>query len=143
MQKILFLLLASFLALQSTSAQSESPVVVTKDKLRVVFQLTSNDTLLQKSLVKQLHNFLVAAPNARLEVVCHNNGISFLQTAITKQADKIKDLKARGVDFVACENTLRERKIKRTELVNECRTVPAGVVEIVLKQKKGWAYIKV
>lgn len=140
MKKTLWLFATLLFAL-SLQAQSEAPVV-TKKKLKVVFQLTTNDTLAQKSLAKQLSNFLVAAPNAKIEVVCHNNGISFLQTAITKQGDKIRDLKAKGVDFVACENTLRERKIKREELVQECRTVPAGVVEVVMKQQMGWAYIK-
>lgn len=141
MKNSLFLLLL-ILSSQGAFGQNEAPAVTT-EKLKVVFQLTSNDTLLQKSLVRQLNNFLTAAPRARLEVVCHNNGISFLQTAVTRQAEKIKELKARGVDFVACENTLRERKIRREELLSECRTVPAGVVEIVLKQKKKWAYIKV
>jgi intracellular sulfur oxidation DsrE/DsrF family protein len=122
-------------------SQTEAPVVTTK-KLKVVFHLTSNDTLVQKAMVKQLQNFLIAAPNAQLEVVCHNNGISFLQSAITKQGEKIVELKSKGVDFVACENTLRERKIKREELVPDCRTVPAGIVEVVMKQDKGWAYIK-
>lgn len=122
-------------------SQTEAPVVTTK-KLKVVFHLTSNDTLAQKAMVKQLQNFLVAAPNAQLEVVCHNNGISFLQTAITKHGDKITELTSKGVDFVACENTLRERKIKREELVSDCRTVPAGIVEVAMKQDKGWAYIK-
>lgn len=135
---ILLFCLALPLAAQ---AQLESPIVTNK-KLKVVFQLTSNDTLAQKALVKQLNNFLAAAPKAKLEVVCHNNGISFLQSAVTKQGEKIRDLHKRGVDFVACENTLRERKIKKEELIQECRTVPAGVVEIVLKQDKGWAYIK-
>jgi uncharacterized protein len=142
MKNFLFSFFALFLFLQPSFGQSEAPVVTT-DKLKVVFQLTSNDTLLHKALTRQLNNFLVAAPNARIEVVCHNNGISYLQTAVTRYGDKIKDLKARGVDFVACENTLRERKIKREELLSECRTVPAGVVEVVIKQKKGWAYIKV
>lgn len=137
-----FLLCFLVLALPSLAmSQTEAPVVTTK-RLKVVFHLTSNDTLAQKAMVKQLHNFLIAAPNAQLEVVCHNNGISFLQTAVTKQAEKIVELKSKGVDFVACENTLRERKIKREELVSECRTVPAGIVEVVMKQDKGWAYIK-
>lgn len=137
-----FLLCFLVLALPSLAmSQTEAPVVTTK-KLKVVFHLTSNDTLAQKAMVKQLHNFLIAAPNAQLEVVCHNNGISFLQTAVTKQAEKIVELKSKGVDFVACENTLRERKIKREELVPDCRTVPAGIVEVAIKQDKGWAYIK-
>jgi uncharacterized protein len=46
------------------------------------------------------------------------------------------------VDFVACENAMREHKIKREDLVTDCRTVPSGVVEVVLKQDKGWAYLK-
>ncbi len=133
----LFLLFAA-----SMQAQSDAPVVVSMKKHKVVFQLTSSDTLVHKSLVKQLHNFLTAAPNAKLEVVCHNNGITFLQQDVTKQGDKIRELKALGVDFVACENTLRERKIKKESLVKECRTVPAGVLEIVMKQEKGWSYIK-
>jgi len=123
-------------------AQNAAEAVVSTKKHKVVFHLTTNDTLAQKSLVKQIHNLLTAAPNAKVEVVCHNNGITLLQKATTKQAEKIHDLSAKGVDFVACENTMRERKIKRDELVSECRTVPAGILEVVMKQEKGWAYIK-
>ena len=140
MTKIYCLFVALLLA---TTAQAQSEArVATTEKLKVVFHLTSNDTLVHKALAKQLANFLVAAPKAKIEVVCHNNGIAFLQISATKQAEKIRELKAMGVDFVACENTMRERKIKREELVGECRTVPSGVVEVVLKQNKGWAYIK-
>lgn len=140
MKKILFFLLATCLV-ANLQAQSDAPVVTNK-KLKVVFHLTTADTLAHKALVKQLGNFLHAAPKARIEVVCHNNGIGFLQSAVTKQAAKIGELKNMGVDFVACENTMRERKIKREELVAQCRTVPAGVVEVVMKQEAGWAYIK-
>ncbi len=140
MKQICLLLCILTLPLAAWS-QTESPIV-TKEKLKVVFQLTSNDTLVQKALIKQLNNVLIAAPNAKIEVVCHNNGISFLQAALTKQTDGIKALHDKGVDFVACANTLRERKIKVEELLTTCRTTPSGVVEIALKQHKGWAYIK-
>lgn len=125
----------------TAQAQSEVPVASTK-KLKVVFHLTSSDTLVQKGLARQLGNFLTAAPNAKVEVVCNSDGISLLQTAVSKQTGKIRELKAKGVDFVACENTMRSHKIKREELVAECRTVPSGVVEVVLKQDQHWAYIK-
>ena len=133
----LLLLLAPCIAF----SQNNTPVV-TQKKLKVVFHLTTSDTLAHKSLMKQCHNFLTAAPKARIEVVCHNNGIALLQQSATKQAEQISALSAKGVDFVACENTMRERKIKREELVTTCRTVPAGVVEVVLKQEEGWSYIK-
>jgi len=132
----LFILLGLFI---SFSASSQ---VMTEEKLKVVFQLTSNDTLVHKALVKQLNNLLTAAPNVRAEVVCHNNGISFLQSALTKHAAGISELAAKGIDFVACENTMRDRKIKKEDLVDDIRTVPAGLVEIILKQKDNWAYIK-
>lgn len=141
MKNILFFVLLLVIPAFSFAQNAEGAVVSTK-KHKVVFHLTTNDTLAQKSLAKQIHNLLVAAPNSKIEVVCHNNGISFLQKSTTKQAEKIHDLSAKGVDFVACENTMRERKIKREDLVPECRTVPAGILEVVMKQEKGWAYIK-
>ena len=116
--------------------------MVSTKKHKIVIQLTSNDTVVQKSVIKQLNNILRAAPNTKIEVVCHNNGLTFLQTATTKQADNIRALSARGVDFVACENTMRDRKVKREDLLGVCRIVPAGVVEIMLKQEKKWAYLK-
>lgn len=136
--KYLYLLFALSLPLVST-AQSQS---VDKKKHKVVIQLTSNDTLVHKALIKQIRNVQAAAPNTKIEVVCHNNGITFLQTAVSKQCTAIEECKQSGVDFVACENTMRERKITREELVAACRTVPAGLVEIIDKQEKGWAYVK-
>ena len=141
MKKITFLL-ATLLFASAVFAQSDENAVVSTKKHKIVIQLTSNDTVVQKSVVKQLNNILRAAPNTKIEVVCHNNGLTFLQTATTKQADNIRALSARGVDFVACENTMRDRKVKREDLLAVCRIVPAGVVEIMLKQEKKWAYLK-
>jgi intracellular sulfur oxidation DsrE/DsrF family protein len=112
------------------------------DALRVVFHLTTSDSLAHRALVKQLTNFLTAAPGSQLEVVCHNNGITFLQKGLSGQVAFIDGLRGRGVDFVACENTMRERGILHEQLVAGVRTVKAGVVEVVRKQQLGWAYIK-
>ncbi len=111
-------------------------------KYKLVIQLTNSDTAVHRTTVKQIFNALAAAPNTKIEVVCHNNGISFLQSAKTLQADKIKELKAKGVIFAACENTLKERKIDKSEIVSEAIFVPAGIIEIVDKQSKKWAYLK-
>lgn len=123
----------------SLKAQTET---VDNTPYKMVIQLTSGDTAIHRSLVKQIHNALTAAPKSQIEVVCHNQGIAFLVASKTLQADKIRELKARGVVFAACENTMRDRKIKREELVPESITVPAGIIEIVKKQRKHWAYLK-
>jgi uncharacterized protein len=141
MKKLLLLLIVSLVSIIQISAQG-TPSVPNLKKYKIVIQLTNSDTAVHRATVKQISNALIAAPNSKIEVVCHNNGISFLQSAKTLQGDKIKELKAKGVIFVACENTLRERKIDKSEIVPEAGFVPAGIIEVVDKQTKGWAYLK-
>ncbi len=146
MKKVLIIILVGLLKMTpSVSAQTgdnNAPKIATTKKLKVVFHLTSSDTLVHKAVVKQLNNFLVAAPNAKIEVVCHNNGIEFLTSAKTKHSVMITELKSKGITFAACENTMRERKIKKEEIVSEAFFVPSGVVEVALKQSEKWSYIK-
>ncbi len=141
MNKLLLFSLILVFAMVKTAAQT-NPSVPNLKKYKIVIQLTNGDTAVHRATVKQIFNALAAAPNSKIEVVCHNNGISFLQTAKTFYADKIKELKAKGVTFAACENTLRERKIDKSEIVSEAFFVPAGIIEVVDKQTKGWSYLK-
>jgi uncharacterized protein len=136
-------LFAVLIACFSTVLSAQNTPLVPNPKVyKIVFQLTNSDTLVHKAMVKQAFNALTAAPNSQIEIVCHNNGINFLQATKTVQADQIKALKAKGVVFVACENTLRERKIDKSEIVTESGFVPAGIIEVADKQMDGWAYIK-
>ena len=141
MNKLLVLSLFMLISTMKMAAQT-TPSVSNPKKYKIVFQLTNGDTAVQRAMVRQIFNALTAAPNSKIEVVCHSTGISFLQSAKTLQADKIKELKAKGVTFAACENTLRERKIEKSEIVPEAFFVPAGIIEVVDKQTKGWAYLK-
>ncbi len=134
---LLFLIAFAF----STPSVFAQKVVSTKAH-KVVIQLTNNDTLVHKAVLKQINNLLTAAPNAQIEVVCHNNGIEFLTISKTKSAAGIAELKAKGVVFAACENTLRERKIDKKEILTEAIFVPAGILEVVMKQEDGYSYIK-
>jgi uncharacterized protein len=142
---ILFLAIFGCLYTPSVSAQNtatEAPKVVSTKAHKLIFQLTSNDTLVHKALLKQIVNALNAAPNSKIEVVCHNNGIEMITSAKTKVAKNIADLKAKGVIFAACENTMRDRKLEKTDIVSEAIFVPSGIIEIVLKQEKKWSYFK-
>lgn len=139
MKKIfLFLFLTFAISTPSVFAQK---VVSTKEH-KVVIHLTSNDTLVHKAIVRQMNNLLTAAPNAKIEIVCHSSGIEFLMAAKTKQAKGIAELKAKGVIFAACENTMRERKIEKSEILSEAIYVPAGILEVIMKQEEGYSYIK-
>ena len=47
-----------------------------------------------------------------------------------------------GVAFVACENTMRKKKITKEQLLPFVTTVDSGVAEVVRKQEQGWSYIR-
>lgn len=110
---------------------------------KVVFQFTNaNDTNQQKAFTRQLQNLIEHWPKAKIEVVCYNNGIDYLLAAKSKHILAITELKKKGVEFVACQNTMTQRNIKPEELIAAAGIVPAGIAELIEKQEKGWAYIK-
>jgi len=109
---------------------------------KIVFHLATSDTLAHKALAKQVANVLDYWKNAQIEVVVHNNGIGFMKKNEAKTAKEIEALKARGVTFAVCENTLKQRKIDKSEILPGAVFVPVGIAELVLKQEDGWAYIK-
>ena len=139
MKPFLMSVLASFFVLGNVVAQTTE---VDNTPYKIVIQLTSADTAVQRSMVKQINNALKSAPKSKIEVVCHNNGLFFLVTAKTYQSEEIRKLKAQGVVFAACENSMRSHKVQKSELLPEAITVPSGVIEIVKKQNKKWAYLK-
>ncbi|MGK2860800.1 MAG: DsrE family protein [Chitinophagaceae bacterium] len=136
-RKILFaLIVLSFSVFTQAQTSKQS------GKHRVVFQLTTDDTVVHKGLLRQLNNVLTAAPGATLEVVCHGPGINFLMKDKTIVHEKIQEMKSRGVQFAACENTLKEKNISKDKIIPEAFFVPSALVEIVTKQEAGWSYIK-
>jgi intracellular sulfur oxidation DsrE/DsrF family protein len=137
--KISAFLFAFLLALslgQAATAQSQPPH-------RIVMQLVSGDTLAHKSLFVQLRNLTEGwGDSVAIEVVCHGPGMNLLMTAKSTQGANIAKFQQQGVRFVACENTLKERKIDKSELLPQLDFVKMGIAEIVIKQEQGWSYIK-
>lgn len=128
---------------QSNTKSAESAQdLATKPVHKIVFQLTTADTIAHKSLMKQLANIKSVAPDTKIEVVCHGPGLDLLLINKTVVQDKIKIAKEKGVEFVACEFSMKERKLDKSNIIPEAGFVPAGIIEIVIKQEEGWAYIK-
>lgn len=132
------LLLLSFLALgMIATAQDKAP-----RQHRIVMQLVSGDTLVQKGLMRQLGNMLEAAPTMKLEVVCHGPGMDLLMSDRSIVADKVKHFSERGIVFLACENTIKEKQLDRGKVMPVAGFVQAGIIHIVERQEDGWNYIK-
>jgi intracellular sulfur oxidation DsrE/DsrF family protein len=95
--------------------------------------------------LRNIRNQLDTAPNTKIVVVAHANGVDFLMDNY-KDAAKVKPLVAalasRGVDFEVCELTMKRRKLTKDQFVLETNFTPSGVVLLTKLQNEGYAYIK-
>lgn len=123
------------------SINSQAQTISDSTKYKVVFQLSSNDTLVHKGLVKQLDNLLVAMDNIEIEVVVHGPGAAFLKNS-SKFKTEIARFSNSGIKFLICRNTLKEKKINENELLPQVRIIPAALAHIIKRQAEGWSYIK-
>jgi intracellular sulfur oxidation DsrE/DsrF family protein len=141
MKKKLFVALSVlFFSINLFSQSNSKPV---KIKHQVVIQLSSNDTLVWKGLMNNIKNLKNAwGDTVAIEVVVHGPGIELLMSGKTTQLDKIGHFRSKGVVFLACENTLAERKISKESIIQEAGFVKSAIVEIINRQEKGWTYIK-
>lgn len=138
--KSFFTLLIICLTYQVLFAQGSD--VVDRKKHKVVIQFSDSDSLSQASVTGQVKNIRTAWPNAEIELVCHGPGLDLLITAKSKASKAVADWSAQGVTFAACNNTMRRRNIKKEDLLPSAQVVPSAMIELVLKQEKGWAYVK-
>ena len=134
----IILLIVSVMVSTKTYGQN----TITSIEHKIIIQFSSGDTLAQKGLRNNLRNLSNSWPQAKIEVVCHGPGINFLRTSTSNFATDIETYRQKGVVFAACENTLKERKIEKSEILPNIVFVPNGLVEIITKQEQGWSYIK-
>ncbi len=111
---------------------------------RVVFDLTSRDSLDQKAVMRWIKEVSASSPKAQLEVVMYAKGFELVMPEkSTVLADVQQAIQNPNVSFKVCEIALRNNKTDKSRLLKEVQTVPDGIYEIVSKQQQGWGYIKV
>ena len=122
-------------------AQQNSEVIDLK-KHKIVIQFNDSDSTSQVRVTLQVKNTIACWPNAEIEVVCLSGGLDLLMTSNSKAAKAVADWSAKGVTFAACNNTMRNRNVKKEDLLSQAVVVPAALVELALKQEQGWAYVR-
>jgi intracellular sulfur oxidation DsrE/DsrF family protein len=135
------LLLLTCIISTITYAQQNEDVVDMK-KHKIVMQFSNSDSLSQASVVGQVKNIRTAWPNAQIEVVCHGPGLDLLVASKSKAASQVTEWSGKGVIFSACNNTMKRKNVKKEDLLPTAQVVPSAIVELTLKQEKGWAYVK-
>jgi hypothetical protein len=95
-----------------------------------------------------VRNHLNADPKAKIVVVGNGNGIEFMLDGAKDRNGNpfdatIQDLKAKGVEFRLCNNTLVTRKIDKSKVIPEVTIVESGVAEAArLQIREGFAYLR-
>ena len=110
---------------------------------RVVLQVSDNDPgkwNLALNNAKNIQTDLGAA-NVDIEIVAYGPGINMLK-GDSIVGNRVGEAMASGVKVVACENTMRNQKLARDDMLPKVAYVNAGVVELMQKQQQGWAYIR-
>lgn len=111
---------------------------------KVVFDLTSKDSIDQKTVIRWLNEVIKASPDAKMEVVMYGQGTAMVVKGRSLVADDVTRLSANpNVAFRVCAVALKNQNIDTGQLVSGVQTVPDGIYEVISKQRDGWGYIKV
>lgn len=115
----------------------------------VVYHIDNAEAQATKGL-RNIRNHLDVAPDTKITVVTHANGVDFLMEGAKDKtspnidyAALVNALKARGVKFEVCEITLKNRNLTKNQFILDAEFTPSGVVRIAqLQSREKFAYIK-
>jgi intracellular sulfur oxidation DsrE/DsrF family protein len=116
---------------------------------KVVYHIDNAEAQATKGL-RNIRNHLDVAPDTKIVVVTHAEGVDFLMEGAKDKknpnidyASLVSALKARGVKFEVCEITLKNRGLKKDQFIMDAEFTPSGVVTIgQLQSREKYAYIK-
>jgi uncharacterized protein len=116
---------------------------------KVVYHIDDAEVQATKAL-RNIRNHLDVAPETKIVVVAHAEGVDFLMEGARDKkspnidyASLVSALKARGVRFEVCEITLKNRGLKKDQFIMDADFTPSGVVRIgQLQSREQYAYIK-
>lgn len=111
---------------------------------KVVFDLTSKDTLNQQSLLREMSLIKEGNPDAQLEAVIYGQGLGLIIKDASSQSAEIQRLLSMSdVSIKVCALAMKRQKVDASQLLPNVQIVPDGIYEIISKQRDGWGYIKV
>ena len=76
-----------------------------------------------------------------IEIVAYGPGLGMLK-ADSIAGNRVAEALGSGVSVVACENTMKNQKITRDDMLPKIGFVEVGVVQLMKRQQQGWAYIR-
>lgn len=111
---------------------------------KVVFDMTSKDTLNQQSLLREMSLIKEGNPDAKIEAVIYGQGLGLVTKDAATRPNEIERLSSmKDVSFKVCALAMKRNHIDKSQLLPGVEVVPDGIYEIISKQRENWGYIKV
>jgi intracellular sulfur oxidation DsrE/DsrF family protein len=112
-------------------------------KAKMVMQVSDGEAARWNLALNNMENVQadLGAANVELELVAYGPGIKML-TLDSPVGSRLTELVKSGVKVVACENTMTKQKLSRADMLPAVSYAKAGVVELIEKQRQGYAYIR-
>lgn len=111
---------------------------------RAVFHLDAHDDKIFALSLTNVSNLLKAVTDSHYDVVMLFNGpaVQLLHQEGCTLQEEVHTLQQQRVSFKVCRNALEKFGMSDTDLLAGCSIVPAGIVELIVLQQDGYAYIK-
>lgn len=115
-------------------------------KLKLLLHVSDDDRW-SRALTNAI-NFLKDVGGDNADVVIVANGAAAASYAHSDKVETMEVLADKGVQFRACRNSLKKLCAEGAICISEdalpsfVKVVPAGISEIVYKQREGYAYVK-
>ena len=149
MKKLLILLQLVIMMVITTNVSAQETkkpftgAVAKKKSYKALYVLNSAE---EKHISGTLRNINNALEDPRLkgklevELIAFGDGVAVYRKD-GKFLEQLNLLKSKGVILAQCENTLRERKIDKSDLFDFISYVPSGNGEIIIRSAEGWVIV--
>jgi uncharacterized protein len=137
------LLAAMTLAALAAAAPVLGQTASRSAKIQAVLQVSDNDPQKWGLALNNVRNVQMdlGEDAVQLEIVVYGPGIGMLKAG-SPMAERVSAALKSGVKVVACENTMKAMKLVYADMLPDIGYVPAGVVELINRQREGYAYIR-
>lgn len=112
-------------------------------KEKVVLQVSDGDPKKWNLALNNIKNVQDALGKDKVDVelVVYGPGIDMLKLE-SPVGNRVNDAVADGVKVVACETTMKAQKLTKDDMLKSTGYVPGGVIELMKRQKEGYAYVR-
>jgi len=111
--------------------------------VKIVFDVTSGDSSVHQSAMRHISMMSNLYPDSEFEMVIYSSALDMVLKEKSSVSKDLEDLaKKENVSFKVCQMSLDRHKLTTSNLIPGVGSVPDGILEIIMKQKQGWGYIK-